>query len=237
MKDNPISDRRLLKLIEQCRTKQILDYVKQHCPRINLNVAVEKGKKGKKGALTQKESEESESEIKRFRINIKHFTGDSLRVIVEENVKNVRPFIATCLVHDISFTEETFKKFIQLQTKLHDNICEKRNMATIATHDLKKLPVGSDLTYTAMSPKELSIKPLNRTTNMSGAELFQKLQTEAENLRKEKKRNVYSGIHKYLYLLEGKEKYPCLMNSLKEVISFPPITNSEITKVSRSFFS
>lgn len=65
---------------------------------------------------------------------------------------------------------------------------------------------------------------------MTGAQLFAKLQTEAEILRKEKKRSTYSGIHKYLYLLEGRPKYPCLLNSA-EVISFPPITNSDTTKV------
>lgn len=36
MKGNPISDRRLLKLIEQCRTKQILEYVKQHSEKKSL---------------------------------------------------------------------------------------------------------------------------------------------------------------------------------------------------------
>lgn len=70
-----------------------------------------------------------------------------------------------------------------------------------------------------------------RNNVMSGAELYAKLQSEADALRKEKKRNVYSGIHKYLYLLEGKKEYPCLKAD-EEVISFPPITNSEVTKVS-----
>lgn len=71
-----------------------------------------------------------------------------------------------------------------------------------------------------------------RTTLFTGADLFQQLQTEADNLRKEKKRNVYSGIHKYLYLLEGKSLYPCLLDASNQVISFPPITNSDITKMS-----
>lgn len=66
----------------------------------------------------------------------------------------------------------------------------------------------------------------------TGASLFQQLQTEADNLRKEKKRNVYSGIHKYLYLLEGKPMFPCLLDASEQVISFPPITNSDVTKMS-----
>lgn len=78
------------------------------------------------------------------------------------------------------------------------------------------------------------MQPLHSSANVTGAELFAKLQAEADALRKEKKRNVYSGIHKYLYLVEGKPKYACLLDSKMQVISFPPITNSNITKVHRN---
>jgi hypothetical protein len=82
-----------------------------------------------------------------------------------------------------------------LQTKLHDTICEKRNAATIATHDLDLLCPG-DIFYTACPPNEIKICPLGRTKCVTGSELFAQLQQEADELRKEKKRNVYSGIHK-----------------------------------------
>lgn len=54
-------------------------------------------------------------------------------------VKNVREHFAACIVHNVIFTEESFKKFIQLQNKLHDTVCDKRNSATIATHDFNKI--------------------------------------------------------------------------------------------------
>lgn len=85
-----------------------------------------------------------------------------------------------------------------------------------------------------MPPAELKIKPLMRDDTCTAAALFQQLQTEAENLRKEKKRNVYSGIHKYLYMLEGKPLFPCFLDNSQQVISLPPITNSDITKMSPS---
>lgn len=93
------------------------------------------------------------------------------------------------------------------------------------------------MVYTTAPPNQLTIKPLNRPIEMTGLELFTKLQTEANNLRKEKKRSTYSGIHKYLYLIEGKSQYPCLMDSKGEVISMPPITNSDISKVRDKLFS
>ncbi|GJQ78101.1 hypothetical protein Trydic_g2439 [Trypoxylus dichotomus] len=212
LKENPISDRRLSKLIDQCRTKQILDYVKQHCIKSSSAPNTKKDLKKNSGG---KDSEES--------VEISN-------IVVNEDVRSVRGHILACLVHNIQFTEESFKKFIKLQTRLHEGICEKRNAATIATHDAKKL-YGKSLVYTACLPKSLMIKPLMGKDVISGADLYAKLQSEADALRKEKKRNVYSGIHKYLYLLEGKKMYPCLMAD-EDVISFPPITNSDITKIS-----
>jgi hypothetical protein len=223
LKNNPISDRRLLKLIDQCRTKQIIDYVKAHCPKTKVKSPDQKSK--------NKPDNESDSDEGDFKHVIRvHYAKDNTRVVINESVKSVREFLVACLVSNVTFTEETFKKFIQIQNKLHETVCSKRNLATIATHDFNKLPPGN-LEYTTLPPTELQIKPLNRTKVMTGAELFSRLQTEANNLRKEKKRNAYSGIHRYLYLIEGHPKYPCLLNSEGVVISFPPITNSEVSKI------
>ena len=54
---------------------------------------------------------------------------------------------------------------------------------------------------------------------------------EAEAERKAKKRNQLSGIYKYLTLLENKKKFAFLTDNQKEVISLPPLTNAEKTKV------
>ncbi|EFA05368.1 leucine-rich repeat-containing protein 47 [Tribolium castaneum] len=222
LKNNPISDRRLLKLIDQCRTKQIIDYVKAHSPKTVVQKSEQKG--------PPRATQDSDSDPDEYKHTIRvHYAKDSPKIVLDESVKSVREFLVACLV-SVTFTEETFKKFIQIQNKLHETVCSKRNSSTIATHDYDKLPPG-DLHYTTLPPSELQIQPLNRPTAMSGADLFTKLQTEANNLRKEKKRNTYSGIHKFLYLIEGKSRYPCLVNSQGIVVSFPPITNSEVTKI------
>lgn len=140
LKGNKLSDRRLTKLINQCSTKQVLDYVKSHCPRSELSTTEATSKKGKKG---QKISE-SENVVDDLAHKLKVLkVADDMPVIkITEHVKSIRPYIAACIVKNISFTEESFKKFIQLQTRLHDGICEKRNAATIATHDLKLIVPG-----------------------------------------------------------------------------------------------
>lgn len=128
-------------MINQCSTKQVLDYVKSHCPRSELSTTeANTSKKGKKG---QKISEsESPVDCLAHKLKVLKVVDDTPVIKVIDNVKGIRPYIAACIVRNISFTEESFKKFIQLQTRLHDGICEKRNAATIATHDLKLLIPG-----------------------------------------------------------------------------------------------
>lgn len=232
LKGNKFSDKRFMKLVDQCRTKQIIDYIRDHCPK-GLDSAPATGKgKGKKGKKDEQPTEDIESELCHS-LKILHVEDDILKVkIIEAQLGSVRPYILCCIVNNLSFTDISFKKFIQMQTKLHDTVCDKRNIATIATHDLSKIAAG-DLVYTAKAPNALKLIPLSRLRPYSGEQLFQQLTAEAEALRKEKKRNVYSGIHKYLYLLEGKPLYPCLEDASGKVISFPPITNSEDTKMSQ----
>lgn len=42
-----------------------------------------------------------------------------------------------------------------MQTKLHEDLCEKRTAATIATHDLRA--VRGPLLYTARPPQDLKV--------------------------------------------------------------------------------
>ncbi|MEE6511543.1 hypothetical protein FKM82_018151 [Ascaphus truei] len=118
--------------------------------------------------------------------------------------------------------------FFPGETKLHEEICEKRTLATIATHDLRL--VRGPLLYDARPPKEFKVVPLGRK-EINANDLVRQLQSDAEEQRKQKKRQNVSGLHKYLHLLDGKENYPCLIDAENTVISFPPITNSDKTKV------
>ncbi|KAH0554773.1 leucine-rich repeat-containing protein 47-like [Cotesia glomerata] len=237
LKGNKLNDKRLEKLIDQCRTKQIIDYINQHCQKSTKNQgssakdSKNKNKKNNKNDGSNKNTDDDAIDSITHKLKIIHVNNDNPVIKITENIKQVRPYIVGCIVRNISFNEENFKKFIQLQTKLHDGICEKRNAATIATHDYDLIAPG-DITFTAKVPTEIEIKPLGRAKMFTAAELFKRLQVEADNLRREKKRNVYSGIYKYLYLIEGKPLFPCVIDSNNQVISFPPITNSDITKMS-----
>lgn len=154
------------------------------------------------------------------------------QVIYDDVVKEIRPFIICCIVKDLNLNSGNFKKFLQLQTKLHDSVCGKREKSTIATHDLQKLlTAGSFVQYTAKIPSNLEIFPLGKMKKVTAKKLYEYLKAEAEAVRKEKKRNVYSGIHKYLYLLENKTQFACLEDATGNCVSLPPLTNGDLTKV------
>ena len=38
------------------------------------------------------------------------------------------------------------------------------------------------------------------------------------------------GIHQFVHMLDGHDTYPCLKDSTDTVLSFPPITNSGVSK-------
>ncbi len=64
-------------------------------------------------------------------------------MVVDDAVKEVRPFLVCFLVRNVDLSSgDVLKRFIQVQTRLHDGVCQKRVAATIATHDLAKIPAG-----------------------------------------------------------------------------------------------
>lgn len=81
-------------------------------------------------------------------------------------------------------------------------------------------------------PTSIRLVPLGRTEQMTALELYRTLNNEADQYRKEKKRSTISGIHKYIHLLKGKQLYPVLLDYQQNVLSLPPLTNAEYSKVS-----
>lgn len=173
----------------------------------------------------------SESDLEKRKIVIKKF-DDDFKIEYDQSVKDVRGFILCCLVNNLQFNTANLKEFLQFQTKLHDTICKKRELATIATHDFKLIP-SKQLKYAAKHKDEIKIQPLNRGEKIySGSEYFEALKNEAEAFRKEKKRSQVTGVYKFLQLLEDKIDFAFLETDSHVCLSLPPLTNSENTKMS-----
>ncbi|KFD55740.1 hypothetical protein M514_20254 [Trichuris suis] len=227
LSSNPLSDRRLLKLTKEKNPKALLDYLRQKRPQSHDSTGKlsKAAKAGKQSTGEANEAEQTENTI------VVETSSADHRIRWHSDVADVRPYLICCIVKGLDFTDDsTLKAFLKMQTKLHDTVCQKRVAGTIATHDLKLLQFP--LLYTALPRDEISLVPLNRMTEVTAVRLVEILTEEAEAFRKEKKRNVYSGIHQYIYLVKNKEKYACLLDAEQTVISLPPITNASKTKVS-----
>ena len=138
------------------------------------------------------------------------------QLIVYDSVDEVRPVGLSAILRDINFTNETLKGFMDLQDKLHNNICRGRKLVSMGTHDLDT--VKGPFSYRALKPEHIHFVPLNREEEVNGDGLMSILKDDPK-------------LGKYLYLLEGKEKYPVMMDSNGVIMSLPPIINSQHTKM------
>lgn len=243
LKGNKLTDRKLLKLVDQGKMKQIIDYIRGHCikggaPKGNDTTLKEtfadakaRVREARRRRRSSSRSSLEDKEASMDTIKILNVAPNEFRLVTATPIILETRKIVCCIVRNVDLTRDGMvKKFLSLQSDLHDGLlCGKRKNATIASHDLAK--ITGNIVFDLRPPSKIRIHALGRH-EMSAGELYKNLNDEAENYRKEKKRNAYSGIHKYLLLLKGKSRFPCLTDAAATVISFPPITNSENTKIS-----
>ncbi|XP_071304923.1 leucine-rich repeat-containing protein 47 [Agelaius tricolor] len=232
---NQLRDKRLEKMVNGCQTKAILEYLRAGGRGKGKAESGREDVRKKKREKQKKDSGDGEQdeveEASKLLVKVLHVSENPAPLVVKVSpgVKDVRAFIVCCVLKGVNLKPgNALKRFLTMQTKLHEDICEKRTVATIATHDLQL--VKAPLTYDVQPPDELKITPLGRK-EIKAKDLLRQLQLEAEEQRKQKKRQNVSGLHRYLQLLDGKDNYPCLVDAEGAVISFPPITNSEKTKI------
>jgi len=137
----------------------------------------------------------------------KYDVTDSNFVLKKEKTE-VRPAIACAVMLDVKLTDELIKSLMQMQEKLHATVGRNRKKVAIGVHDFDK--IKPPLLYKDVLDEKFI--PLNESKEMNVKEIL-------ENHSKGKE---------YANLL--KDKYPMLYDALG-VISFPPIINSERTKV------
>jgi phenylalanyl-tRNA synthetase beta subunit len=215
-----LKDRKLHKFVEQ---NQAIKAITDHIQKLGISTA---------SANTEEKSNgKSESELKASKIEIAKY-DENFKIDYDMSVKDVRGYILCCIVNNLELNATSLKEFLQFQTKLHDTLCKKREIATIATHDLGLTPL-KHLRYAAKHKDDIQIHPLRAAKIISGSAYFTNLEKEAEAIRKEKKRNNVTGVYKFLDLLKGKNEFAFLEAAdTKVCLSLPPLTNSDATKLS-----
>jgi len=134
-----------------------------------------------------------------------------IEAIVDKSVADVRPAFGCAVVRGVRMTGALLRSLMQLQEKLHETLGRKRRKVAIGIHDLDK--VKPPFKYYACGREEVKFVPLERAEEM----------TPLEILKRHEKGMAYAH-------LVG-EKCPMIVDSKGDVLSFPPIINGELTKL------
>lgn len=90
---------------------------------------------------------------------------------VDSSVLSIRPLFASAILRlKQPFSEGAYKSFIDLQDKLHMNLCRQRKLVAIGTHDLDT--IEAPFRYMAKDPKEIKFAPLNKDQEYTAEELM-----------------------------------------------------------------
>ncbi len=131
---------------------------------------------------------------------------------VEDSVKSVRPVIGCAVVRSLEFSNEAIESIMGLQEDLHWGLGRNRRKVAIGVHDISR--VIPPFRYLGADP-EREFVPLDFTEKMSMREILQ---------RHPKGRD-------YGHILQGCERYPLIVDANDDVLSFPPVINGELTRV------
>jgi phenylalanyl-tRNA synthetase beta chain len=133
------------------------------------------------------------------------------KVIVDKSVSSIRPYVVAFVVKGHKVDDYLIKQMVQLQEKLCESYGRRRLKVAIGvySYDKIKFPVH----YKATEPESVKFTPLE----------FKKEMTQQEILDEHPKGKEYA------WILKDCKKYPILVDSADEVLSFPPIINSNFT--------
>jgi phenylalanyl-tRNA synthetase beta chain len=146
------------------------------------------------------------------------------RMVVKPETALIRPFVVCAVLRGVTFNESRYNSFIDLQDKLHQNLCRKRTLVAIGTHDLDTLQ--GPFTYEALPPADINFVPLKQRKEFNAAELMEFYKSDMK-------------LKKFLSIIESSLVYPVLYDSKRRVLSLPPVINgahSAITLKTRNVF-
>ena len=138
-----------------------------------------------------------------------HIIGDSgIETYVDKDLRRIRPYIGCSVVKGVKLDNEVIRELVHLQDKLDQTYGRRRKRSSIGLYnfDLIKPPIE----YRSVKPSEISFTPLESKEEMNLKEILERHPKGIE----------------YGHIVEKYERWPILIDSKNEVLSFPPIINS-----------
>lgn len=143
-------------------------------------------------------------------------------LVVEASTAAIRPYCVAAILRNVTFTPYNYKSFIDLQDKLHQNICRKRTYVAIGTHDYDT--IQGPFRYRALPPQEITFVPLTddgSNTAYNGLELLNYYREDA----------LVKHLKPYTDIIYDSPVYPVVVDSNDTVLSLPPIINSKHSRI------
>ncbi len=139
-------------------------------------------------------------------------TESHVEIKVDRRVEDMRPFIVSAVIKGLDLDDESIRQIISMQEDIHNGVGRKRSKASIGIHNLDILK--PPILYTTET-SSYSFLPLEGERKMSIKEILEKTDVGKN----------------YGWIVEGHGRYPVLKDASGEVFSFPPVINSNLTKV------
>ena len=136
----------------------------------------------------------------------------NFKLLVDKGLLKIRPNIVCAVVKGINFDSNSIKTIMDLQEDLHWGLGRNRKKVSIGVHDLNH--VQSPFRYLPMD-KSFKFIPLDFSNELSLEQI----------LVKHPKGKAFA------HILDKFDKYPIILDKQDKVLSFPPIINGNLTRV------
>ena len=144
-------------------------------------------------------------------------SSSKITISVKPEVVLIRPFIVAAVLRGVSLDPVRYASLIDLQERLHQNLCRHRALVAIGTHDLSKL--SPPFTYEALPPAEVEFVPLKQERAFRADELLEHYSKNDLKLRK------------FVPLLRGSAVVPVVLDAERKVASMPPVINGALSAI------
>eukprot|EP00904_Undaria_pinnatifida_P007512 jgi/Undpi1/3891/HiC_scaffold_16.g07259.m1 len=143
------------------------------------------------------------------------------RMTVGPGAASIRPYVVCAVLRGVTFDAKSYKSFMDLQDKLHQNICRRRTLVAIGAHDLNT--VKGPFRYDAVPPPDIDFVPL--TPSDKGA-FKAKALLDFYNTDPSAKH-----LKPYTPIIYDSEVYPVIKDSNGDVLSLPPVINGHLSRI------
>ena len=149
--------------------------------------------------------------IQRIETGLKKYSVSkkpAVEISVDKELRDIRPYIACAVALHPKIDDTIIRSLVHLQEKLDQSYGRRRRRSSIGFYDFDL--IEPPLRYGAANPDEIKFVPLDTSTTLSLREILTQHPKGIE----------------YGTIVSGFHKYPILLDSKDQVLSFPPIINS-----------